>query len=261
MALGLLVVLLAGDPLPEGNAYVRALVDNQRRREEAVNRYTYDVTEVREELDGEGRRQSLKTARYEVFYVKGRPVRKKVAVDGGPLGEDERAREERRVKELVESILKGKTATEEPEMRLSEVLERYDFRTVGREDFDERPTLVFDFDARPGQRKLEGDRLLRVLAGRIWVDEAERELVRAEIRSKEGVAFGWGLGPALEALTLDVRFDRAEEGLWLPSRLQASATGRIIPLKGFRVRLTLIYGRYRRFDTDTKERTEPPVHP
>jgi hypothetical protein len=252
-----LLALFAAAPLPDGNTYVRGLVEGQRRREEAVNRYTYDVTEVQEELDDEGRPQSVHTARYEVFHVKGRPVRKKVAEDGRPIPGDERVREERRVRETVESIANGRNAAER-EVRLSEVLERYDFRTVGREELDERATLVFDFVARPGERKLEGDRFLRVLAGRIWVDEGERELVRAELRNTEGVGFAWGLGPTLEALSLDLRFDQAEEGLWLPARMRAVAKGRLMPLKGFRVRITLLYGRYRRFETNTEESLEPP---
>jgi hypothetical protein len=252
MAAALLLALLATDPLPEGNAYVRGLVDGQRRREEAVNRYTYDVSEVKEELDDDGRPRSVETARYEVFHVKGRAVQKKVARNGQPLAEDEAVREDRRVREEVDSILKGK-ADADTDVKLSEVLERYDFRTVDREEMDERQTLVFDFMARPGERKLEGDRFLRVLSGRIWVDETERELVRAEMRTTQGVGFLLGLGPSLETLTVDMRFDRAEEGLWLPARLQAMAKGKIVPLKGFRVRLTLLYGRYRRFETDTQE--------
>jgi hypothetical protein len=256
MAPVVLLALLAGDPLPEGNAFVRGLVDGVRRREEAVNRYAYDVSEVREELDDDGRRRGVETARYEVFHVKGRPVRKQVAKDGKPLPGDEQVREERRVKAEVDSIVKGRSEPDR-DVKLSEVLERYDFRTVGREDLDERPTLVFDFEARPGERKLEGDRFLRVLSGRIWVDEAEKELVRAEMRTTKGVGFAWGLGPALETLTMDLRFDRAEEGLWLPARMQALVKGRFVPLKGFRYRITLIYGRYRRFETDTKERLGP----
>jgi hypothetical protein len=256
MAPVLLIALLAADPLPEGNAYVRTLVDGVRRREEAVNRYTYDVTEVREQLDDEGRRRSVETTRYEVFHVKGRAVRKKVAQDGKPLPADERIREERRVQEEVDSIVKG-SADKDREVRLSEVLERYDFKTVGREDLDERPTLVFDFKAQPGERKLEGDRFLRVLSGRVWVDEDEKELVRAELRTTKGVGFAWGLGPSLEALTMDLHFDRAEEGLWLPARLNALVNGQILPLKGFRYRISVLYGRYRRFETDTNERVNP----
>jgi hypothetical protein len=256
MAPVVLIALLAADPLPEGNAYVRGLVEGVRRREEAVNRYTYDVTEVKEQLDDEGRRRSVETTRYEVFHVKGRPIRKKVAQDGKPLPADERIREERRVQEEVDSIVKGRSDTDSV-VRLSEVLERYDFKTVGREDVDERPTLVFDFAAHPGERKLEGDRFLRVLTGRIWVDEDEKELVRAELRTTKGVGFAWGLGPSLEALTMDLHFDRAEEGLWLPARLRALVNGQTIPLKGFRYRITLLYGRYRRFETETKEKVEP----
>ena len=41
-------------PLPEGNAYVRALVARQRHREEALNRYTYDMEEIEESLDAQG---------------------------------------------------------------------------------------------------------------------------------------------------------------------------------------------------------------
>ncbi len=256
MAPALLIALLAADPLPDGNTYVRGLVDGVRRREEAVNRYTYDVTEVREELDDEGRRRGVSTSRYEVFHVKGVPVRKKVAQDGKPLPGDEKIREERRVQEEVGSILKGSRDADRG-VKLSEVLERYDFRTVGREDIDERSTLLFDFAPQPGERKLEGDRFLRVLTGRIWVDEQEKELVRAELRTTKGVGFAWGLGPALEALTMDLDFDRAEEGLWLPARLKALVNGQILPLKGFRYRISLLYGRYRRFETDTNERVQP----
>jgi hypothetical protein len=61
--------LLAAPPLPEGNAYVRGLVQKQQAREEALNLYTYDVSEVVEELDGKGRRDRLEVTRYEVFHV------------------------------------------------------------------------------------------------------------------------------------------------------------------------------------------------
>jgi hypothetical protein len=144
-------------------------------------------------------------------------------------------------------------------MKLSQVLERYDFKAVGREQEDERPTLVFDFAPEPGERKLEGDRFLRVLAGRIWVDEEESQLVRAEIRSTEGVRFVWGLGPSLETLSLDLEFERAGEGVWLPSRLKATAAGRAMPLKEFRTRVTVLYSRYRRFGADTEEQLPRPT--
>ena len=55
----------AAAPLPEGNAFVRGLVGAQRQREEAVSLYTYDVTEVREQLGRNGRVRRRETHAYE----------------------------------------------------------------------------------------------------------------------------------------------------------------------------------------------------
>ena len=102
--MGLAVALFLGvacaslAPLPEGNAFVRGLVGAQRQREEAVSLYTYDVTEVRDELDRDGRTRRRETRAYEVFHVKGRPVRRLVAKDGRPLEGKEREKEERMLK-------------------------------------------------------------------------------------------------------------------------------------------------------------------
>jgi hypothetical protein len=144
-------------PLPEGNAYVRALVSRQRSREEALNRYTYDVEEIEEDLDGKGLVRKTETRRYEVFHVKGRPIRKQVALNGRLLEGAAAQKEERRVKEKVDDVLDDRTARELPEVRLSQVLARYDFQAVGREEVDGRPTLVFSFAPVPGKRDLEAD--------------------------------------------------------------------------------------------------------
>src|SRR5262249_13722680 len=161
----------AGEPpLPEGNAYVQGLVAKQKEREEAVNRYTYDVEELLEEQDAKGVTTSRHVRRYEVFHVKGRAVRKLVAEGGTPLGRAVREEEEARVRREVEDILKGKAAAEDPSLQLSTILARYDFKTVGRQDQDGWPTLVLDWSARPGKRDIEGDAVLRNLAGRLFVD-------------------------------------------------------------------------------------------
>ena len=76
-----LVLLLAGDVCPaerapaDANAFVRGLVGEQRHREEALSRYAYDITETRERLDKKGVARHKEIRAYEVFYVRGRPVR------------------------------------------------------------------------------------------------------------------------------------------------------------------------------------------
>jgi hypothetical protein len=260
-----LFVLLAQPPatapLPEGNAYVRALVSRQRSREEALNRYTYDVEEIEEDIDGKGLVRKTETRRYEVFHVKGRPIRKQVALNGRPLEGAAAQKEERRVKEKVDDILDKRSTRELPEVRLSQVLARYDFQAVGREEVDGRPTLVFTFAPVPGKRDLEADFVLRRLKGRIWVDEEEQELVRAELSNTENIKVAFGLGASVSSLDMTLAFRKVEDGVWLPSRIVFGASGRKLLVMGFRVRTSALYGRYRRFEADTESETLKPPPP
>ena len=128
--------------LPDGNALVRELAQKQRRWEEILNTYTYDVEVVRDDLDKDDRVTKRESRRFEVFYVKGRPIRRLVAEDGRPLGSERQARIDREVKEKVEAVNEKRIAVETPAVRLSTILERYDFRAVGREAIDGRPAIV-----------------------------------------------------------------------------------------------------------------------
>src|SRR5262245_10050251 len=137
MSAAALVLCLLQAPapdLPDGNAFVRGLIGAQKRNEEALDRYTYDLLEIREELDGKGAVKKRHSLLSQVFYVKGRPVKKLVSEDDQPLTPKRQAEEDREVTRRVEAIVKGNSVTERPGLRLSTVLERYDFRSVARED-------------------------------------------------------------------------------------------------------------------------------
>jgi len=150
--------------LPDGNALVRELAQKQRRWEDILNSYTYDVEAVRDELDKEGRVTKRESRRFEVFYVKGRPIRRLVAEEGRPLGAERQAKVDREVKEKVDAVKEQRVAVETTAVRLSQILERYDFRSVDRETVDGRPAIVLEFTALPGSRPLAHDDVLRNLA-------------------------------------------------------------------------------------------------
>lgn len=253
----LLAAALAQAPaeLPEGNAYVRALIGAQKKHEDALNRYTYDELEVREELDGKGAVKKRRSRLYEVFHVKGRPVRKLTSENDLALSPHRRAEVEREVAKKVAAILAGETVAERPGVRLSMILERYDFRAVAREDVDGRSALSFDFTPRPGARA-GGDSRLGQLTGRIWVDEGEREVVRAHIRNLEPVRFALGIGGKLSHLDLELRFRKLEDGVWLPREIRGDFQGRKI-LSSFHIRNTQSFDRYRVFEVQSEESLKP----
>ncbi len=240
--------------LPDGNALVRELAQKQRRWEEILNTYTYDVDVVREDLDKDGRVTKRESRRFEVFYVKGRPVRRLVAEDGRPLGSERQARVDREVEEKVDDVNQQRVAVESPAVRLSQILERYDFRAVGRETIDGRTAIVLEFTALPGSRPLPRDDVLRNLAGRVWMDEAEREVVRAEVRNTVGLKFFLGLGASLSMVSGTFEFRKVGDTLWLPLRDETRADGRMLLFKTFRKRIVHTYGNYRRFDVQSDEK-------
>jgi hypothetical protein len=250
-----ILVLLARD-LPEGNGFVRGLVQKQRQQEELLNTYTYDLLEVEDEVDKKGGAKSEKTRLYEVFYVKGRPVRRLVAEEGIPLSPDRQAEQDKRVQDRVRHI--EQKTLEETEFRLSQILERYDFRSIGREDVDGRPAVVLDFAARPGKRDLRHDNVLRSLAGRVWVDEAEQEIVRAQVRNTTGIKFALGIGASVSTVEFSVEFQKMDEAVWLPRRSSVLAEGHILLFKGFHTKTTETYSRYRRFEVQSEETVQPP---
>jgi hypothetical protein len=257
-AVAVLAAVLAADaPLPEGNAYVRGLAARQRQRAEVLDTYSYDLISVREDLDGKGRVTRRRTQVYETFFVGGRPVRRLVSEDGRPLDGKQQARADRDVEDRVEAIRKGQAAEERPGARLLVILERFDFRTAGRDDIEGRPAIVLDFVPQPGKRDIEGDAALRQLTGRLWVDEAEREIVRAEIRNRGPIKLAWGLGASVSSLEIRTDFRKVDGAAWLPVRDETLAAGRLLLLKRFRTRVTRSYGNYRKFEVDVQETTPP----
>jgi hypothetical protein len=259
----LLVSLLGAACLPsaappaDANAYVRGLVSTQQRREEALSRYTYDVTETREDLDGDGRARRREERAYEVFFVRGRPVRRMARRDGRPLPDGEQRREDARVRALAADLEKRRAVTEQAGVRISKILERYDFVFGGREEREGRCTLVFDFGARPERFDLEHDPVLRRLAGRLWVDEQEHAIARVAVRNTAGIRIALGLAASVSSLAFAAEFARMEEGVWLPRRTEVSAEGRKLLFLSFRTRTTTVFAHYRRFDVDVEERVAP----
>jgi hypothetical protein len=182
-----------------------------------------------------------------------------VARNGRALDPKAQAKEDARVRERTVMIEQGRIAREQVGVRLSQILERYEFRTLSRESRAGRDCLVLEFEPRPGKRDLDSDNVLRALRGRLFVDEAERAIVHAEVRNTQGIKFALGLAASIKALELTLDFRRLEDGVWLPERVEALASGRKLLFVGFRRRQVTRYSNYRRFETETIESYDTPV--
>jgi hypothetical protein len=261
MAAAVLAVLLVlgaeAPPLPDGNAYVRGLADKQRHREELLDLYTYDTLEERDELDDAGHVKQHHQRRYETFFVLGRPLRRLVEEDGRPLSAERQAREDADARALAEAVRSGRAVVERPGVRLSAILGRYDFRATGREEVAGRTAIVLEFTPRPGATPLENDRLLRQVRGRLWVDEQETEVVRAEVANLAPLKIGLGLKASVSTFSTRVEFRKVDDAVWLPAEDETIAAGRVMLFKKFRTRVRRTYSAYRRFSVESEEKASP----
>jgi hypothetical protein len=98
---------------------------------------------------------------------------------------------------------------------------------------------------------------MRHLSGRLWADDAEGRIVKIEVHNDARIRVGLGIGASISALAFTAEFSRVDDQVWLPSRVETWATGRVLGFKGFRVRHTDEYGRYRRFQVDSEEQLRP----
>jgi hypothetical protein len=262
LALPLLALRLlapAHPDLPEPRQLLDGLAQRQQRFEDALNDYTYDLEVLNEQLDKRGAVTSLKRRRFEVFFVKKKRVRRLVAEDGAPLSAERQAKVDAEVRKYVDDVMRGRARPPQgDDVKLADIIGRYQFRAVAREDLEGRPAIVLDFEAQPGKRDLKGDNILRRLAGRLWVDEAERVVARAEIHATGSIKVAWGLGASIGAAEVLTEFVKVEDGVWLPRKVQTRVQGRILLVKGIHERTTGSFTRYRRFSAESSELVAPP---
>jgi hypothetical protein len=126
------------------------------------------------------------------------------------------------------AMQKGR-AFEKSDFPLSrDLLDRFSFSIVGRDSSGPRPSLILDFqpaDTRQPIRQFK-DRFINRAAGRVWVDEGDWALARAELRLSEPVHVVGGLVGTVRRFHLSLVRDRTPEGLWHPSTVHWRLEGR-----------------------------------
>jgi hypothetical protein len=157
---------------------------------------------------------------------------------------------------MVRAIREGRVAVEEPHRRLSRLLDGFDFRSAAREELSGRPALRIDFAPRGGGPAEAPE--MRRMSGRLWADEAEGRLVKVEVRNDAPIRVGLGGGTSISALAFTAEFRRVDDEVWLPTRVETWASGRVLLVKGFRVRRVEEYSGYRRFEVGAEEQVHPP---
>jgi hypothetical protein len=223
-------------PLPARQAFFDATRANLERSQTRQSSYAY--RERRRELHTNpfGRLGSgMGTEEYDVTPLpEGGVARTLVARDGKPV--------------------KGETTNSRPRARTSrksavtDTAETLDLVLDHRERLNGRDVIIITFapkeDAEPETR--EG-KLAKNFRGKIFVDEADAEVVRVEATAIDDISYGLGVVARVnKGATVTLVRERVDAGTWMPTSIRFSGEGRAMLFRKLRVDHLIEWFDYRR---------------
>ncbi|HSK62223.1 MAG TPA: hypothetical protein VK893_00220 [Pyrinomonadaceae bacterium] len=257
-------------------ALLREVARNQDDTENRVAEYSFKQTETDREINSKGELKKQTVKVYEVYPLPNRaPVEKLISENGVPLSPERAAKEEKRVQEefLKAEREKEKDAQQAARQRAArekkhskeEVVERNpaislflracDFISPRREVFAGRESIVFDFRPRAGFKpKTREESLIAKLAGVVWIDPVDKQVMRLEARLAEGFKMAGGLLVSLKpGAGLVMEQTRMVQGVWLPRFAQINLSVKVLLFAGGDYNKTIEWSDYKHFSGDVKD--------
>jgi hypothetical protein len=210
--------------------------------------YRYRQTTLLRKFDSAYALTRNETKVEDVYPVEGRMYfHRLVMKDGKPVSPEKQAKEDKREEEFREAIRKGFRPKHAEEMTdlstrfATEELERaFLMEEVGREILNGRPCVIYKYQGRPGRRLHVGgqyqeffDIAVDVVQGRLWLDEAEKQPARVEVRLKRPATLMFGLLVWIKQVKIDVEWVRLDSGVWWPREAEGYVDARYYIIKSF----------------------------
>jgi len=117
-----------------------------------------------------------------------------------------------------------------------------------REQLNGRNVIVITFAPKPGaEPESREGKLARLFRGRIFVDEADAEVVRVEAMAIDDISYGLGVVARLnEGATVTLVRERVDAETWLPTSIRFSGDGRAMVFRKLHVDHLIEWFDYRR---------------
>jgi hypothetical protein len=259
----------AADTAVDVTSLLRAVGRNQDEVEERVNEYSFMQKETEREINGRGEIKKETVKVYEVFPIANRDaIMKLISENGVALTGERAAKEEKRVTEEFmkadrdrekdqqkadrrkeERKKKAVKGEENEDPGISQFLTVCEFVSPRHERFRDRDAVVFDFRPRPGFKPTNrSESLISKLVGVVWIDPADKQVMRLEARLAEGFKMGGGLLVSVKpGAAMVMEQTRMIEGVWLPSFAQINLSVKVLLFGGGDINETVEWSDYRHF--------------
>jgi len=263
--------------LPDLKQLFEEIDANQKQIDKLKENYAGTRVEEETQYDKSGQVTKQEINEYTFFYLSGDEVSTLVKKDGKPLGAEEQKKEDENTQKRITEIQKEQKKKAEKDEKAKEegkqkqhkddddpgievFLRASQFVNPRRERFRGQDVLVFDFEPNPEYKaKTMVEKLIKDLAGVIWVDEQAKQVVRLEAYFVGDFHLAGGLLASVNRGTGFV-FEQAylNNEVWLPTYQEAHIGARVLLVKGFRMNEITRYSDYKRFSVETLNKIEKP---
>jgi hypothetical protein len=231
------VLLTARDKpsLPRPEEIVQRLVERAKawkeKDENEEKQLSYRERMVIDKLRADGALENHEEKVYQVVPVNGEPTPKLVQKNGKPPSPSDLKEEEARLRKEREASRKRKDSDPGNTIELNEELVgKYDFEMAGEEVVEGRRAYVLTFKPKsknlPVRRKL--DYALNRLAGKVWVDQEDYEIAKADMRLTESAQLWWGLLASLHEFILVFEQSKLPDGFWFVNHFDMTVDVRFL---------------------------------
>jgi hypothetical protein len=268
-------------PLPANHEFIRRMRGAIRFDDDLQQAYTYLERRRDVKITGLGKVTVGPMRTFEVYPSNqpGRTYKRLIAVEGKPLPPAELARrdEEHRRNVLGEverdkaetpAARSARLAKEAQERRerdaiVNDAFAIFEARVVGHETIDGQPTLILWISPRPNvAAKTREGGYMKKFAGKIWVVEADGEIVKVDLTAFDDISVGLGVvGRVHQGARLEFARRLVNNEAWLPSSSHISAKGRTLMFRPFTFDVRTDYTEYKKWSVETKVTFDEPTKP
>lgn len=250
--------------IPDVATLLQEVQDHQRKTDAIREDYTFHELVRTDALDGDGSVKQTKTEESEVFFVHGHRILRLIKRNGAELSEKDKAKEEKRVRQEIAGSAKEPKRSERGrgggrDRIVSRILAVAKTSNPRREMFRGRPTLVFDFEGNPHAKASGMDQnAAKKLAGTVWIDEADRQVARLEVRFYDNFRIGGGiLASVQKGTSMNVDQSPLGAGLWMQTGSEDHLAARVV-IKHLRMNVHIQDFGFKKFNVETQERIAAP---
>jgi hypothetical protein len=248
LRLGLLLLVLVQSqtkPLPDQQTLLTQLRKSLHTDDLLLSNYTYLEKRTSTELDANRRPRKTVVNVFEVFpgSCEQPGYRRQIVKEGVELTEAELARQDREHERQVQNGGGGGgdraigrrganncNGESTDEQIIDDLFSVYDIRIQGRETLAGKTTLVVTFNPRSNyQPNTNQGKMLKNIAGRAWISEADYQLARLEAEVIRDISLGFATFSTLSRGTrISSERTKVNDEVWLPARIEYSMGARVM---------------------------------